>query len=229
MKRLSGILAAILWILFGITGVIRWMAGDGELLAAEMLQEAPPEKTGLPEAEYPGVCRMTADYLTGGTADFQYTVPDGTGGETECFQEHEAAHMADCRELIRLDTWVCIGCLAAAVLLTVYGIIRPEGRKRFLRGILWGLRIAGAVAGGMLIWAIADFDGLFVTFHHVAFRNDGWLLDPRTDLLIRLMPENFFVRLGIRGALRALAVPVVLYTAARIAGTRESLFTEGKT
>ena len=66
----------------------------------------------------------------------------------------------------------------------------------------------------MLIWALADFDGLFVTFHRVAFSNEGWLLDPRTDLLIRLMPTNFFVALGIRGLIRALVIPTGLGLAA---------------
>ena len=68
----------------------------------------------------------------------------------------------------------------------------------------------------LIIWALADFNGLFVTFHKVAFRNDGWLLNPKTDLLIRLMPTAFFVRLGIRGLLRFAAVPAVMAAAVRI-------------
>ena len=62
--------------------------------------------------------------------------------------------------------------------------------------------------------AAVDFDGLFVTFHRVAFRNDGWLLDPRTDLLIRLMPEQLFVRMGIRGGIAAAVWVLLLYIAA---------------
>ena len=63
------------------------------------------------------------------------------------------------------------------------------------------------------IWAAVNFNGLFVTFHKVAFRNDGWLLNPKTDLLIRLMPISFFVRLGLRGLLRFAAVPAVMAAA----------------
>ena len=50
----------------------------------------------------------------------------------------------------------------------------------------------------LLIWGLIDFDGLFTAFHRIAFTNDGWLLDPRTDLLIRLMPTELFVRLAVR-------------------------------
>ena len=214
MKRYkaAGIIAAVLWIVFGITLVIRLMAGDGGLMAAEMLRAAPPEETGLPEKDYPGVGNMTADYLTGRTEAFQYVIQEGEGAGTVCFHDHEAAHMADCRGLIRLDTVVCMICAAAAAVLTVAG---RRGREGFLRGILWGLRGAGVLACALGIWALADFNGLFVTFHRVAFTNDGWLLNPRTDLLIRLMPTRFFTRLGIIGLLYALAVPAALEAGAR--------------
>jgi len=211
----AGAAAALLWIAFWITLTVRLIAGDGGLMAAEMLRLAPPEATGLPEAEYQAVGLMTAAYLTGGTETFQHEYTDGSGRKTECFQEHEAAHMADCRDLIRLDVWVCAACGIAAAGCTAFGLCRREKREGFLRGILTGLRIFAGAAAVMLAWALADFDGLFVTFHRVAFRNDGWLLDPRTDLLIRLMPETFFITLGIRGGMRALAMPVILEAAAR--------------
>ncbi len=221
MKRLFGIIAAVCWLIFGITGVIRWIAGDGGLMTAEMLKAAPPEVTGLPEKDYPGVGIMTAEYLTGKRAEFQYTVVQETGdgtadAGTEVFQDHEAAHMADCRGLIRLDTAVCIGCGFAALLFTAAGLIRREGRRAFLQGILWGMCGVAGVAVILGIWALVNFDGLFVTFHRVAFRNDGWLLDARTDLLIRLMPITFFVRLGVVGLIRFAGMPAVMAAAAGI-------------
>ena len=206
MKKMLGVFAAVCWILFGITGVIRWVAGDGGLMAAEMLRTAPPEVTGLPEKDYPGVCAMTAEYLTGKREAFQYVAAQGTDGtacmRTEVFQDHEAAHMEDVRGLIRLDTWLCAGSGIAALLLMAAGLRRRQDRGEFLRGMvrgLLGIAVTAVIPG---VWALVDFNGLFVTFHRVAFNNDGWLLNPKTDLLIRLMPTPFFVRLGIRGLLR---------------------------
>ena len=208
MKKVLGTLAAVCWLVFGITGAVRWTAGDGGLLAAEMLQAAPPETSGLPEGEYPGVGTMTAEYLIGKREAFQYTVQGA-----EVFQEHEAAHMADCRDLIRLDTIVCILCGTAALLLTACGLWRRDGRRDFLRGAVYGMLGTAGVVLIFGIWAAVNFNGLFVTFHKVAFRNDGWLLNPKTDLLIRLMPISFFVRLGLRGLLRFAAVPAVMAAA----------------
>ena len=37
-----------------------------------------------------------------------------------------------------------------------------------------------------------DFTKYFTTFHHIFFDNDDWLLNPKTDLLINIVPEGFF-------------------------------------
>ena len=214
----AGAAAAVLWLLAGMTAVILWMAGNGGLMAREMLACAPPEATGLPEEEYEGVCRMTAAFLTDGGAErFQYEIPGPDGTSIPCFNDREAAHMADCRGLIRLDRTVMWITLAGAVVLTgLYGFYRKDrgSRRAFRRGIRRGLLGTGILAAGLIIWALVNFDGLFITFHRVAFSNDGWLLDPRTDLLIRLMPTEFFIRLGVKGLLLFLIVPALLVIAA---------------
>ena len=224
-RKAAGAAAAVLWIVFGITAVILWMAGDGKLLASDMARFAPPEESGLPAAEYAGVGDMTARYLTGAAERFQYEYTDEDGRKVTCFHDYEEAHMADCRGLIRLDKTVMWVSLGAALILTGLGRFAGGRRDAFFRGMLIGMRLIGAVLAALLVWALADFDGLFVTFHKTAFTNDGWLLNPRTDLLIRLMPQEFFISLGIRGAMRALAAPIALEIAARIgihrAGSRE--------
>ncbi len=212
----AGILAAVAAVIFGIALVILCISGNGGLLAEEMLRAAPPEKTGLPETEYPGMGRMIAGYLTGSKERFQYVFSDSDGNRFQCFQPHEEAHMADCRTLISLDRTVCIAGFVLFALLTTLGLSVKTGRKSFRQGILWGLRILVGVAAVLLIWALIDFDGFFVSFHRVAFTNDGWLLNARTDLLMRLMPVSFFIRLGIRGLLWSLIIPTMLEAAARI-------------
>ena len=206
---------SILLLLLAVTATILGIAGDGEFLGAEMLRAAPPETTGLPEREYLAVGTMIAGYLTGREETFQHVFRDETGVERACFQPHEAAHMADCRALIRLDRLVMFLSAGGALIAVGLGILIRGPRKAFFRGMLWGLRAAGLLASVLLIWALADFDGFFVTFHRVAFTNEGWLLNPQTDLLIRLMPEPFFVALGLRGLLWTLGALVLLEIIAR--------------
>ena len=45
----------------------------------------------------------------------------------------------------------------------------------------------------LTLLAAMDFDRLFILFHQIAFTNNLWLLNPQTDLLIRLMPTQLFI------------------------------------
>ena len=173
----------------------------------------------MPAAEYPGVGRMTAAFLTGARPSFQYTF-EAAGSTYLCFQPHEAAHMADCRELIRLAGTMRWAAGIAALALVCAGLALRRQRERFARGMVIGLRITGVALLGVLAWALIDFDGLFTAFHRLAFTNDGWLLDPRTDLLIRLMPTEFFTSLGTRVLFAVLGAALAAGLAARIAMRR---------
>ena len=208
--RLCGFLLVWTVILFTLAAAVYGIAGNGDLLSREMLRHAPPETTGLPETEYPGVGWMTAAYLTGQEDTFQYIWTDANDRGYVGFQKHEADHMADCRGLIGLAGTLRWITGAAALLLAGAGRLLRQ-RKAFAGGMLTGLCAAGALFAGIAVWALVNFDGLFVTFHRVAFTNDGWLLDPRTDLLIRLMPVNFFVSLGTRIMIWVLVAGIVLF------------------
>ena len=153
---------------------------------------------------------MTAAYLTGQEEKFQYIWTDADDRGYIGFQAHEADHMADCRGLIGLAGTLRWITGAAALLLAGIGILL-RSRKAFAGGMLTGLCAAGMLVAGIAVWALVNFDGLFITFHRVAFTNEGWLLDPRTDLLIRLMPVHFFVSLGIRIMIWILVAGFVLF------------------
>ena len=202
-------------ILFTVAAAVCGIAGNGGLMASEMLKNAPPETTGLPETEYAAVGQMTADYLTGRTEVFQHTFSDANGTVYQCFQPHEAEHMADCRRLIRLAMALegVFGVAIAGTLLM--GLLMRSRRKGIARGVILGLRSAGIVGTGLLAWGLIDFDGLFTAFHRIAFTNDGWLLDPRTDLLIRLMPTGFFTTLAVRVLLWAVGAAIAAGIAAK--------------
>ena len=92
LSRICGFLLVGAVILFTLAAAVYGISGNGDLLSREMLRHAPPETTGLPEAEYPGVGRMTAGYLTGQEENFQYIWTDAEGRGYIGFQPHEADH-----------------------------------------------------------------------------------------------------------------------------------------
>ena len=176
------ILASALWLMGTSPGFLRWSFD----------RYAPPETTGLTADEVVPVARMIAGYLRGDSETFQYEreLPDST--VFPLFHGYEQAHMADCRALYRLDHTVM---LAALILLAVSAAVAlpAKDRRQTGRGVRAGVSLTVLLLAALGVWGLCDFDGLFVTFHRLAFTNDLWLLNPKTDLLVRLMPLPFFV------------------------------------
>ena len=167
-----------------------WCSGThAPLMAAMMRRYAPERSTKLPESEYGGVAGMITNYLAGRTDEFQYTFSGDDGTVYQCFRPNEQAHMADCRMLFRLCLTVlraAAGCAAAAALcLALMRGFSPIGA-------VCGFAVPLTLAFLLMVLGILDFDGLFFRFHQLAFSNDLWLMNPSEDLIIRLMPEQFF-------------------------------------
>ena len=200
---LAGALTMLALALFGITGVIWMLAGDGDGLGRAMAHYAPADVTGLPADEYSEMADMISGYLVGRLDEFQYTLVNTDGEHYNCFHNYEQIHMADCRSLLRLTRRTEIFCLilgaAGLILLLTLKKLKKRKRRSFAAAGLKALAGLGAVCLILGIWALVNFDGLFVTFHRIAFRNDHWLLNPETDMLIRLMPEELFIHLGLKG------------------------------
>lgn len=192
MKKVIAILAALTLALSLLALSIDNTALSEGLMLRLMVHCAPPESTQLPAEEYEPVVRMIVEYLAGDRPDFQhfFTVD---GVTYAAFNTREQQHMADVRGLFRLcdsQVWLLIAAVAVAVLAECHLFGSARLLRAFRRTLLTMLAAVAVIA----ILACADFEGVFTLFHRIAFTNDLWLLDPRTDLLIRLMPIGFFIR-----------------------------------
>lgn len=87
---------------------------------------------------------------------------------------------------------------AIQVMMVISGLISipmtikkiKEKEYRFLR--LTGL-ITVIVPTVLGFLAALDFERAFVLFHQIVFRNDYWIFDYRTDPVITILPETFFM------------------------------------
>ncbi|MBQ8554526.1 MAG: TIGR01906 family membrane protein [Clostridia bacterium] len=187
---LLSVLTALLLSLWVLASTL-WNITDPWLMCSLMEHFAPPEITGLPAEEYAPVTEMISGYIAGEIDTFQHVfTADGT--EYAAFNQKEQQHMADVQGLFKLcngQAWMLILAIAIA-LMVEFRLFSEESPLRTFRRTL--LAILAAVTA-VIILAVIDFDSLFVLFHKVAFTNDLWLLNPQTDLLIRLMPIEFFI------------------------------------
>ena len=137
------------------------------------------------------------------------------GTERELFNPTEIAHMRDVKRLV----WgvYVLGAVSGVYLLVLVIAGFARRRKGFVETLaprlLWGgvLTLVLLVAFGLL--AATGFDTLFLRFHQFSFANDFWQLDPRTDYLVRLFPQDFWFDATMSVALWAITGALILTAA----------------
>jgi len=180
-------LSALLLCISMLAAIIYGAGTSPELMHSLMLRTAPPDQTGLPAEQYQPMAQMITSYLKG-NGSFQLIFTAG-GNEYAAFNQKEQTHMADVQQLFQLCSHVSLG----SAILTLVGWLTTHRKPSFWRIVRRTVFSILVYVTILALLACIDFNSLFVLFHKVAFTNDLWLLDPRTDLLIRLMPIEFFI------------------------------------
>ena len=123
-----------------------------------------------------------------------------------------AAHFADCKGLFSLNAWVL--ALSSATLITL--LILKLTKKITLPPLLsfppsfWSALCAillPLILGGL---AATNFDRAFEIFHTIFFPGKtNWIFDARTDPIIRVMPQDFFMHCAILIAAGVLTLSLI--------------------
>ncbi|HRC53043.1 MAG TPA: TIGR01906 family membrane protein [Bacillota bacterium] len=133
-------------------------------------------------------------YFTGSVSSPQVEVEiDGT--VMPIFKEHEIQHLEDVRGLFRLGISAKHACEALIVIGVFIATLQKEPITKNLQK---ALRLSCATLCVFVILiaagAVFDFSKWWTTFHLAVFSNDLWLLDPQSDRLIQIFPEQFFYK-----------------------------------
>lgn len=155
--------------------------------------------TGLSEEELSQVTDEIFKFLLGKRDDFNIEVQREDGRVTGLFTDEEMIHMHDVKVLFdaAVTAQIICGVIGLAMILLLY---------RFNKNcIVQGLFIGSLIGLGILLFlglaATMDFTEVFELFHELIFTNDLWLLDPKTSVLINIVPEPYFIHLCLRTAL----------------------------
>ncbi|EPR36291.1 Integral membrane protein [Enterobacter ludwigii] len=101
--------------------------------------------------------------------------------------------MEDVRGLFLGALSIRRGCLMVMVLcLIVLILLKTSFTRTFPRAVCAGTGIFFILSAIIAFIISTDFTRYFILFHHIFFKNDLWVLDPSTDMLINIVPEGFF-------------------------------------
>ena len=125
------------------------------------------------------------------------------------FNQKEIKHMEDVKVLFKygiiLKNISFILSLLSIIFLSIY-----VSREKVGKGLFFGTFIWWGLILLLFILSTIDFNKYFTYFHLIFFNNDLWLLDPNTDLLIQMLPEEFFISIFKRIVLSFMSILAII-------------------
>jgi integral membrane protein (TIGR01906 family) len=179
--------------LFLVTASVAWAFNDPGVYNRGFQKYRISLVAGITEEDLEEVAGGIRHYFNSADEPLQVST-QVYGEERELFNLREVQHMRDVKRLV---WWVYAAAVVSGIYLaaaTSWGMF-AHGREflgvlaqRVIQGVALMAVLVVAVGG----FALAGFDALFLRFHQIAFSNDLWLLDPRTDYLLILFPQGFW-------------------------------------
>jgi len=167
------------------------------------------------------------DYMRGRRESLEDIYAVVAGQERRFFSDIEIRHMIDVLDLYNIAFmvrniafFVMVGLILGMVLLR-YNVLHVL--CRCCREVQTGFLILSGIVVGLIA---INFGRAFNIFHYIFFNNDYWILDPRVDLLINMVPIYFFIHIAIFiGLLLLLAsLAVIIISTIYLRRTRSRTF-----
>lgn len=157
-----------------------------------------PRTTGISLKDLHDITDKLTDYLKDDTDNLRIE-KHIDGEKEEVFGEREVLHMIDVKELFIKGLKI----RNISLILLVLSIIAITFRDR--RSLGQALIVSSILSlGSMILLSLLmyiDFNKYFTYFHEMFFSNDLWLLDPKTDVLIQMLPLEFFYSMATKIAI----------------------------
>ena len=192
LKILSFFLATLIVILL-LVNCIMYAAFDIDFYIDEYRKHDIIKDSGLNERDLIYSTIVLLDYLNDKRNDIIYEA-EVFGNIQEVFNDREELHMVDVKvlflkvkSLMKPIMLICIGLLLLVLVMDAPKILFNISRAWIM--VLYSFLVIGTI---FFIIVFIDFNIFWTGFHMIFFSNDLWLLDPATDVMIRMFPEVFF-------------------------------------
>lgn len=111
------------------------------------------------------------------------------------FNQREIQHMVDVLNLFEMARVIKI--VSAVIAMVIVFWFLSTKRSGFMgKWTSLGIFSNHILLAILVILVLTDFTKYFTVFHKMFFNNDLWILNPRTDLLIQMLPEPFFINIS---------------------------------
>jgi len=186
MKALTAITSVLFVIcipMLLLTTDLRFAANDIRLYEYGFNKYEVSAATGLDNEELLSVADRMVTYFNSDEEFF----------DIDLFNQREVTHLKDVKGLIQLAYRLQLASLAYIVVYIVINFVLRRGAfwRGLARRLIWGSGATIALLAILGLWAVIDFDSLFLLFHLVSFSNELWQLSPGDKMLL-MFPQGFF-------------------------------------
>lgn len=207
LRYILGLLATITAIVALLIGSIEICAfGNRSFYEKQYEKNNVLEDVGMEMDDLIEVTDYMLEYLQGKHDTLSYTTTMW-GEERDFFNDREREHMVDVANLNIGAVTVMYCCIFACIIfLIALALSFFTERRRDEHGFFAILCRCICIGTGAFIVILGvgaaivstNFDKYWRIFHTIFFSNDLWLLDPSTDMLINIVPLEFFIALVTR-------------------------------
>ncbi len=213
MKKTASYLLAIALVISAFIGSIEYLCFNEKFYIHEYAKLNIEESTAMDHEDLLKATDVLLEYIKG-ERDDMVVYGEVDGKYQEIFNDKEKAHMVDVRSLYTNVNDVLYIAVAVFIVSLVYLLItKTKGLFKLLyqsyKNVLIGFL---AVLIAIALMCFVDFNRFWNQFHKLFFTNDLWLLDPSKDIMIKMVPEDFFydLILGIAAVFVILLVLIFL-------------------
>lgn len=203
----------ILWVPFIITISFEMITFSDWIYEFNWERNNISYKTNLYKDQLNSVSDQIKDYFKNDQEKIEILVQQPGRGIFDLFNQKEIDHMVDVKNLIKA-TLLLEKISFFFIFFSIMIITYKNGYKQ-----LFNL-IYNIVYKSLILWSgiffivilgmIINFNSTFILFHKIFFRNDLWILDPRTDYLLIMFPERFFLEICLIILTLFVAINIVL-------------------
>lgn len=210
INKISSVLLSFFLVLATIISIIDFHCFDKDFYHDEY--------TKLNTAKDIGVSNESLDIMTDDLLDYLKDKKDNldlqlevNGVKREIFDNREKIHMVDVKDLYikaivvrNMSIVFSLCCLVVLIFNNEFTFLK--------KGYISTLSFFGFIFGFIGLFCLIDFNSFWTNFHKIFFtKNDYWLLDPRTEILIQMVPGQFFFDLCIKIVITIFVFLIIYY------------------
>jgi integral membrane protein (TIGR01906 family) len=205
MKRILKVVLVISFFSFILLSVFQYSALNIDYFENKFEENNTDRVTGISEEKLLDISKEIIRYLEGDRKDLLIEIGDEKG---YVFGDREVKHMEDVEKLFRIGFFIKNVFLTVSIL--SFFILKFYYKEKLKTPLIAGGIIFSLILAAIGVIIVFNFEKAFIIFHEILFDNDLWILNPKEDVLIQMLPSNFFSDLGFLIVKRYILILIII-------------------